>query len=192
MNQGAQKWFINEDHLSAPCFYNYHHCQNIPLFLKILNLSILRHCFFGDISACCLSTLCCCCCFPRSRRIHEAAGFHCFLLMGDQPSHGIRNIWWCWLASLCWHNGGSQVLRLRPTHILCSFRASLRLLHAVSRFYYMSNREETQNTASVSFSFLLCSWSCPFGMHLRKWARFAQISLQCGMNFLSHNWGYRI
>lgn len=30
--QGAQKWFKNEDHLSTPCFCNYHYCQSIRLF----------------------------------------------------------------------------------------------------------------------------------------------------------------
>lgn len=71
----------------------------------------------------------------------KAAGFRCFRLMGDQPSHGIRNIWWCW-RHYVGTMGEPKVLWLGPTHTLRSFCTSLRLLHAVSRFYYMRNRKE--------------------------------------------------
>ncbi len=80
------------------------------------------------------------------------------------------------LASLCWHNGELKVLRLRPTHILCSFRASLRLLHAVSRFYYMSIERKLRTlllSASLPTLFLIPS----------LWYAFAQMDQICSDQF---------
>lgn len=149
MNQPREHRHVaNEKHLSVPCFYYFPHHQSIWLIFSDPKLVYPEKVFLtrsvhGVCAPCVAAALsrdlnrC-----MRQQDSTASASWGTSRLMGSGTSDDVAVT-----ISAQW--GSSRYCDWVPP-TLRSFCTSLRLLHAVSRFYYMR-----KSTACVSFSFLL-------------------------------------